>query len=386
MSTADLTTSFQNYFNVNKFDTDDLKRAVSDEKSLLTPKDVTDLFNNLAPPESVTVTITPPATDSVNPTDGLEQTFFIEPGTIVRKDQSTLTNPYLKDRISMASIQSDDFIPARADLNKLVESGSERIIDLRSIGELTGIGDQDISDTFFKSRAEIGDIRGNKILTESGEVAGYLYKHSKPLTIQSSTELNLSLTTSENTDISISVNVVDSHNRHFTTNRNDQHIGLSRDLEFSFTASDPLTQEERDNVSAVFDRLTPMLNNFHEEYSVLQNDMTQLTHFLENQNIFQSSSFELSTLDGAQSLSYTSSSDKEPKLKTRQIEANYFQHESRVIAASTAIELCSDAEHYLAKHQALVNQPEHSWQRDVISDLLDHLPENGRKVLASMLT
>lgn len=331
MDTSVLANDFNNYFYAFKSPAfkPDISNSAESEKSV----DVKALVESSSGiHDGVKVTITPKENlDSVDIPKS--KTYVTEPGSIIRKD----TNPNvsesgapLSQRITMAAVRSDIGTPSDEAMNALLDHSSSQKVDVAAIASLSNIGVIDQSSATFKSRTELGEFNGSGMaVSENGEVVAYLVKEGVPLRESSESNLSLELVSEQGNKISIDVSALDRYNRYFQSDAEKRHIGVARDLEITLNSEIALNEAEAESINNALEALNPLLNSFHENLAVSQNDLSNLTTLVEDQSgTISDLSLNLSTYEGRHSISVNKAKDEKAVIATEEVTEEIYQDQA----------------------------------------------------------
>lgn len=392
MDISGLNTEFKNYFYTLKHTSD---RPFNPMESQYTGRnnnpadriDFLDKINNISEAEKgIKVTISEPKVSINEKVRGESSTYITQPGSIIRRDTPpdlSSTDP-LANRITMATIRSDEFIPEDDQLQTLLQMASDRKIDLSGIGSIMGINNQELTSSFFKGRTEMGEYNGSGVaVSESGEVVAYLTGLHPPSRIESITDMRLNVETDLGNEISIEVTISDSHNENYMPDPDRTHIGIARDLEFSFTSEKTLSDDERESVSKILEALNPLINSFHENLTVSKGDLQNITDLKPSLAGIKSLNLSLSTLEGRQSLVYEITDNDSPEISSKSVSYLHYRGSARELS-STATSLGQyDGETYQNLWEKIENDSDESWKRDIISDASMNFDYSSRAYVAS---
>lgn len=242
---------------------------------------------------SVKVTISQAAQEatSLNPIASESVISVYEPkdGVMVKKDSADYLPEYqdMDKRISMVEVLNNDkSISVSSDSLREalsnIESGSLSISSLIETGG--GYGSENLE---LNGRVELGNIRGGDFLFDKdGNIVGQKYVGVVD-TVQNQSQVNLNLTTESGKDIKVNLLMTDEMSRQGAT-------GVSRDINFSYSASDELNEDEIDGLSSVLDSLQEAFSSFHGDYSITQDEAANLTSSMSGQSsVFSSINAQL---------------------------------------------------------------------------------------------
>lgn len=333
MNTSALTNDFNNYFNA--FKAPAFRPEVSNSAESGKTVDAKALVESSSSVDGgVKVTITPK--EDVSSVDvPTSQTYITEPGSVIRKDINpnvSESGAALSQRITMAAVRSDIGTPSDEEMNALLDHSSARKVDIAAIADLSNIGATDQSSATFKSRTELGEFNGSgMVVSEKGEVVGYLVKEGVPLRESSESSLSLELVSERGNKISIDVSVLDRYNRYFQSDAENRHIGVARDLEITLNSEMALNEAEAESINKALEALNPLLNSFHENLAVSQNDLSNLTNLVEDQTgSISGLSLNLSTYEGEHSISANKVKGKEVEVDTKEVTEKIYQDQAKL--------------------------------------------------------
>jgi|GEM_PF-3844250 len=386
MDASFLQNEFNNYFHA--FKAPKLQPNVENSVGTETSVDIRALIEKKSTVDSgVKVTVTPKAELMPDKGDDQVHTYITETGNIIRKDMvgGGMSSDPLSQRITMVAAQSNIEVPEEETMSALLDKASSRNIDIAGIADLSGFGhDQVISGT-FRSKTELGEFNGSgMVVSEDGEVVGYLVKEGKPLRNSSESALTLSITSDRGNNISIDVSVLDQYNRYFQPDADKRHIGVARDLEISFRSDMALNDAERESIDKALEALNPLMNSFHENLSVRSDDLSDLTDLADvSDSGISSMKLKLSTYDGAHAISLEKSEGNPPAILTKEVSDDIYREQARNYSFSASSIGKYDNEVSEKLWSDITYESDSEWRRDIISDSPQNFDYSTRALIAS---
>ena len=192
-------------------------------------------------------------------------------GVMVKKDSAEYLSGYkdMNKRISTVEAQNNGKpSPLGTDaLEEILSSIESKEIVLSTLlekGSGYSAGDVNIS-----GRVELGNIRGGDFLfDQQGNIIGQKYVGVVD-TLENESQMDLALVTESGKDIKIQISLSDQMNQQGA-------IGVSRDVNFSYSASESLNDDEITGLNGLLESLQGSFSSFHDDHSISQSEAGEL--------------------------------------------------------------------------------------------------------------
>lgn len=262
-------------------------------------------FNNAA---SVKVTISQDAQVAAATTliTNSSDVSIYEPkdGVMVKKDSADYLSRYqnMDKRISMVEVLNNGKAISSESLKETLTNIESSTLNISSLIKNGGGFDNDSLE--LNGRVELGNIRGGDFLFDKdGNIVGQKYVGVVD-TIQNQSQANLNLTTVSGKDIKMDLLLTDEMSRQGAT-------GVSREINFSYSTSDDLSDEEIKGLNSILDSLQGAFSSFHGDYSITQKEADSLIKSMSGESdVFSSINAQLKMEKGEISRVISSSMDE----------------------------------------------------------------------------
>jgi hypothetical protein len=216
-------------------------------------------------------------------------------GVMVKKDSAEYISDYkdMNRRISMVEVQTNEKPSdlGSGSLEDILSSIESKGVDLVALVEKgTGYAGDNVK---MDARVELGNIRGGGFaFDQEGNIIAQKYVGVID-TLENESQMNLSLITDSGKDISIKLSLADRMSQQGA-------IGVSRDMDFSYSTSESLNDEEIAGLNSVLESLQGSFSSFHDGYSISKSEADELKQVISaNSKVFSSMDMALSKEFGA---------------------------------------------------------------------------------------
>ncbi len=262
-------------------------------------------FNNAA---GVKVTISQAAQESAATTltTNSSDISIYEPkdGVMVKKDSADYLSRYqdMDKRISMVEVLNNGKAISSDSLKETLSNIESNPLNMSSLIKNGGGFDSDSLE--LNGRVELGNIRGGDFLfDQDGNIIGQKYIGIVDI-VQNQSQVNLNLTTVSGIDIKIDLLLTDEMSRQGAT-------GVSRDINFSYSALDELSDEEIIGLNSILNSLQGAFSSFHGDYSITQEEADSLIKSMSGESeVFSSINAQLKMEKGEISRVISASMDE----------------------------------------------------------------------------
>lgn len=310
----------ENYFNV--FKSTPIPFESRSAASIVSEPDRQELVEKLASgfqnPPGVTVAISSAAQEPaiVAPITKSPDGAVYEPkeGVMVKRDSANYLSGYqdMDKRISMVEVDDNGQKISSDSLASIMKNAESRAISLSSL--VADSGGFNAAKSDLHARVELGNIRGGDFLFDvNGNIIGQKYVGMVE-TVQNENKVSLNLTTESGQDIRMDLVLADQMSQQGVK-------GVSRDLNFSYSVSGELNQQEVEGLSAMLAPLSGAFASFHDDWSLTQDEADGLIQSIADESdVFTSISAQLKMESGALSrvMSFTLADDGEVEVASKE--------------------------------------------------------------------